>query len=400
MSRRTIALVLALTMWGLVVVFPRPGDAKAPAVLHTAIVASLLPGPAPKSAPGAEPTFAIAADRSQTPTYTKVLQFSLQSLPKEVTLGSCAVRLVMAERYPEDASKDAVLDPVVLGLFKFPLEGTVPEGTAPQPVAGWSVPPKTVAGTAVILRSRSLCKALTPGQTASFLLQTTVREGRVVLFGQSDKPSQAPRLLLTYTLPDAIPGEADWGQIRRDAQHSGRSPWRIYDPGGNYAPTQFAVVPLNGARDRGDLRQSPLLYGGRIFNVQDAPGLDRYQLTARDRSGRVLSDVTVDANQNPIPLPKFIVAGGRDRLYYVSENQIVGYSLGSGSLLARAPEQPLSLTNETPLPTSTPTVGADGSLYASDQQLFARLFPRSRTKAAVAVSISQSRGSNRRRCVE
>src|SRR5271166_1589426 len=322
MLRRTIALVFALTMCSLAVAFPRPAEAKAPATLHTAIAANL---------PGPEPTFAIAADRSQTQLLTKELKFSLESLPKDVTLISCAVRLVMAERYPKETGNEGKFDPVVLGLFKSPVQGS-----APQPLATRSVPPKTAAGTAIILRSGTLCKALAAGQTASFLLQTSVREGKVLLFGQSDIPSQAPRLLLTYSLPDAIPGEADWGQIRRDAQHSGRSPWRIYNPGGNYTPTQFAVVPLNGAGDRGDLRQSPLLYGGRIFNVQDAPGLNRYQLSARDRSGWMLSDVTVDANQNPIPLPKFIVAGGRDRLYYFSENQIVGYSLSSGSLLARA----------------------------------------------------------------
>jgi hypothetical protein len=367
MSGRNKAFVLALTIVGLAAAFPRPGEAKGPRVLHTAIAADLL-GPEQKDLLGPEQKplwpeqFAIAADAKQQPTQTQELQLPLQSLPKDATLSSCAIRLVMAERYPKDTGNEEKRDPVVLGLFKYPLEGT-----PPQPVAAWSVPPKTEARTAIVLRSRSLCAALTPGQAdpARFLLQTSVREGRLVLFGQSDNPSEAPRLLLTYSQPDAVPGEADWSQIRRDAQHSGRSPWRMYDPDGNYIPTQLAVVPLNGALDRGDLRQSPLLYGGKIFNALDAPGLNRYQLVARDRSGSVLSDVTVDANQQPIPLPKFIVAGGRDRLYYFSENQIVGYSLGSGSLLARAPEPPLTLTNETPSSTSTPTVGADGSLYVA-----------------------------------
>jgi hypothetical protein len=353
MSRRDKALVLALTMWGLAAAFP--GIAKAASkVLHTAIVAGL---------PGPEKQFEIAAVIGQKPAQTKDLQFPLQSLPKGVTLDSCAIRLVMAERYPASPKDDEKFDPVVLGLFKSPLQG--PEQ---QPVAAWSVPPKTEKYTAIILRSRSLCAALTPGQPdpAPFVLQTSVREGRVVFFGQDD-PSDAPRLLLTYTQPNALPGEADWSQIRRDAQHSGRSPWRIYDPGGTYAPADVKVYSLNGgsggAKDRGDLRQSPLLYGGEIFNALDLQELNRYQLVARDRrSGQVLSDVKVDQNQQPIPLPTFLVAGGNDRLYYFSENQIAGYNVGSGSLV-RAPEKPLDLTGETLLATSTPTVGADGSLY-------------------------------------
>jgi outer membrane protein assembly factor BamB len=359
MSRRNQGLILVLTIWGLAAAFPRPGEAKHSAELHTAIAAS-LPASEPKQ-------FVIAAKVRQEPEKTKELQFPLQSLPKDVTLSSCAVRLVMAERYPTEIGNEGKFDPVVLSLFKSPLKG--PES---QPVAAWSVPPRTEARTAIILRSRTLCAALTPGQAepARFVLQTSVREGRIVLFGQSD-PSEAPRLLLTYSLPDAVPGEADWSQIRRDAQHSGRSHWRMYDPGGNYTPTQVAVVPLDGAKDRGDLRQSPLLYGSRIFNALDASGLNRYQLVARDRSGQVLSDVTVDggksrldANQQPIPMPKFLVAGGRDRLYFFDENWIFGYSLASGSLLP-APEPPLATTNETLLPTSTPTVGADGSLYVA-----------------------------------
>jgi hypothetical protein len=357
MSSRNKAFVLALAIVGLAAAYPGPGEAKVPGVLHTAVVASL---------PGPEKQFEIAAALGDNPAQTKELQFSLQFLPKDVTLDSCAIRLVMAERYPKEEGNDQVSDPVVLGLFKSPLEKQ--PGKEPQPVAAWSVPPKTEARSAIILRSRSLCTALAPGQAdpARFVLQTSVREGRVVLFGQSDEPSQAPRLLLTYTQPNALPGEADWSQLRRDAQHSGRSPWRIYDPGGAYAPTAVAVVPLNGApggeaKDRADLRQSPLLYGGEIFNALDAPG-KTYQLVARDRSGRVISDVTTNESGQPIPLPKFIAAGGNDRLYYFSENRIVGYNIPSGSL-ARAPEPPLDLTGETLLPTSTPTLGADGSLY-------------------------------------
>ena len=84
----------------------------------------------------------------------------------------------------------------------------------------------------------------------------------------------------------------------------------------------------------------------------------------------MISDVTgVGPNNDPLKLPKFLVAGGRDRLYFFTENQIVGYSLSSGSLV-RAPEPPLDTTDVRLSPTSTPTVGADGSLYlATDKEV-------------------------------
>ena len=255
-----------------------------------------------------------------------------------------------------------------------------------------------------------MCAALTPGQAgpAAFLLQTTVRKGKVVLFGQSDDPSQAPRLLLTYTLPDAEPGEADWSQIRRDAQHSGRSRWHLYDPGGKYTPTQVAVVPLKTdgkpALSRDDLRQSPLLYGGRIFNALDAPGLNRYQLVARDRSGQVLSDVTVEGgkspeneNKKPIELPKFLVAGGRDRLYFFTENSIFGYSLASGSLWCCTGTAP-GHNERNAIVDLDPDARRRRFALPGDRQVRrSRLFPRSSTEAAVAVPVSQSRGTGRRR---
>src|SRR5215467_9545807 len=196
MPRARTVLVFALTILGLVAAFPNPGEAKKPRVLHTAIAANPLP----------TAQFIIAADNRQKPTQEQELQFPMQSLPKDKdALSSCAVRLVMAERYPKDTNNESQFDPVVLGLFQFPAQD--PEA---QPVAAWAVPPKTEKSTAVVLRSKSLCQALTPGQAepARFLLRTTVREGRLVLFGQSDNdnPSDRPRLLLTYNLPNGTPG--------------------------------------------------------------------------------------------------------------------------------------------------------------------------------------------------
>jgi hypothetical protein len=164
---------------------------------------------------------------------------------------------------------------------------------------------------------------------------------------------------LTYDRPNALPGDADWSQIRRDAQRSGRSAWKLYDPDGTYAPTQFVAVPINvpgaEAKVRGDLRQSPLLYGGKIVTVLDA-GPSQYRLVTLDRSGQVLSEVMRNET------PKFLAAGGPGRLYYVAENRILDFDASSLSATAEI----LTAAGETVL--EVPTVGADGSLYVVTNQ--------------------------------
>ncbi len=119
-------------------------------------------------------------------------------------------------------------------------------------VAAINVPPGTSKSTAIVLRSEALCDALQKPvarkaagdqrDLARFELKTTIRDRQGGdVFGATDRPADIPRLLLTYDRPNAFPGDADWSQIRRDAQHSGRSPWKLYDPDG---PTRRPSSPL------------------------------------------------------------------------------------------------------------------------------------------------------------
>jgi outer membrane protein assembly factor BamB len=221
-----------------------------------------------------------------------------------------------------------------------------------------NVLPGTEAGTAIVLRSRDLCSALKPADqqglpnSVQFHLQTSIRDGKVLVFNKAaERLSDVPRLMLTYTLANAVPGNDDWGQIRRDAQHSGRSAWRMFDPDGAYMPTSFKAVAVSAggvvAGNLGDLHQSPLLYGGKIFSVQD-----KYRLIARDRSGAILGEVTREQK------PNYLAAGGRGWLYYVEENAIRAYDLNAGLFPAA---QDVPTMGETMV--EVPTVGADGSLY-------------------------------------
>ena len=321
----------------------QPAEASAPATLQTTLpMADLVPG---------EPVIAVEADINKTPTGTASVRFDLTSLPAGAELASCAVRVVIANKVADDEGGG-----VLLSL----------EAEPQQTLAAKNVPPGTAAKTSVILRSKRLCdylaSALRPDKPVApqFRLSTTTRERKVEIFGKvEDDRSLAPRLMLTYTLAGALPGDADWSQIRRDAQHSGRSAWRMYDPAGAYSPTGFAISPVGTTQIGEDdgpasfaFRQSPLLYDGRLFTVIDG-GVNQYRIRALDRAGRVL------AESPPITQkPRFLAASPRGRLFYAAENRILAYDI-AGAALAPAPEK--DTIPETLL--DVPTAGANGALY-------------------------------------
>jgi PQQ-like domain len=359
MTWRNVLRVLALAAGGLAAALPRAAGAGVPATLNTTIAASTVTTfKKPSDAANVNKivdaeTIPLSANQRKQRTGWADLTFPLDPLPKDAALTVCAIRLVISDAIPPGQDNGVLLE-----LFK----GPALAAQTPEPVvAAKNVPPGTKAGTAIVLRSRNLCSALKPadqqGQPSSvqFHLQTSIRDGNIPLVGWFGKDynsyGRVPRLLLTYTLANALPGDADWSQIRRDAQHTGRSAWRMFDPDGAYMATSFKAVALSAggvvAGNLGDLHQSPLLYGGKIFSVQD-----KYRLIARDRSGAILGEVTREQK------PKYLAAGGRGWLYYVEENVIHGYDLKAG-LFSGADDLPTM--GETMV--EVPTVGADGSLY-------------------------------------
>lgn len=322
---------------GMPLVFAALFAASAAAAQSSAVVAGAI------EPPGAR--LVIAADRDHRPTATAELAFALAPLARDLALTSCALRVVLADAVP--AGDD---NGVILQL----LDAARPPETA-RPVAALRVPPGTPGGAAVVLRSRDLCTALAAplksGAAARLLLRTTIRNGTLALHGATpDTPSQVPRLLLRSE-PAPAPGNAEWSQIRHDAGHGGRSDWRLYDPAGAYTPTTSAARPIPVTDVRTDLRQSPLLYRGRILTVTDL-GASRFRLAAVDRSGAVLDQTTRDE------LPRFLAAGGPGRLAYVAENRILLLDpLALATVLAEIPTP-----DETVL--EAPTIASDGALYA------------------------------------
>ncbi len=298
----------------------------------------------------------IAADEWNRPSATAEFQFHLAPLPRGGGLASCALRVVLDKN-----SSNSDDNGVLLQLFD--------AADSARPVAALRVPPRTTAGSALLLRSKSLCatldKVLKPAGAESgsvkFRLQTTTRNGMLSLAGMAvaasgPPPGHAPRLLIGAYSGDGPAGGADWGQIRQGPGHGGRSDWRLYDPQGRYNATSSVALPIRGQQVRDDLRQSPILDRGRILTVTDL-GAGQFRLAALNRSGAILEQITLR------DLPRFLAAGGAGRLAYASENRILLF----------APRALATLPVALPIPAGetlrdTPTLGRDGALYTVTTQ--------------------------------
>ena len=302
-------------------------------------------------------TITIGSANKNQPSEAGLL-FDLRALPKDMAFTSCALRLVTA--------KDDISPGKDNGLL---LQLSDQAGAA-TPKAAVNLPTQWKANSAVTLRSSSLCRtlegALNKGQIALYL-HTSNRGLNVEFVGASDDLSSVPRLLLTYKLRRNLFVGADWAQIRQDAQHSGRSPGKLYDPDGKFSTRSFTTRSFDATTGKlyGDLKQAPILYDGRIFTVLDSEN-GKYRLIAMSGSGAVL------AEDNNLPEKPVFLLAGRGRLYYVTENAFISYNIGPGPLLGEKTQKDLAsivngkTTLETPL--ASPTIGTDGSLYMVTNQ--------------------------------
>jgi outer membrane protein assembly factor BamB len=183
-----------------------------------------------------------------------------------------------------------------------------------------------------------------PPISTQFRLQTTNPNAEVSFWGrESVEPAKAPRLLLTYVLPNSWPGRADWAQPRRDAQQSGASPWRFYNDKGAYTPVSFAVRPL-GDQIFANVSPPLLLYDRELVAVSGA----NVQLMHAD-----------GAPLRTIPLPvasKRIGISPQGWLYATAENKVIMQPL-QGAL-----QFMIDIGGEETV-LDTPTIGDDGSLY-------------------------------------
>ncbi|HEY3910438.1 MAG TPA: PQQ-binding-like beta-propeller repeat protein [Stellaceae bacterium] len=284
------------------------------------------------------PTVAVSADKFKQPVDRMTLGVYLGAIPANAEINSCTLRLVTASEVPKTQYNG-----VLLQLFDAAQDAKSTKSLAVRPVNA-----DTPAGKVVELSSAGLCQDLKaakpPASTAQLRLQTTNADAQISFYGRAAEPSKSPRLLLTYVLPNSWPGRADWSQPRRDAQQSGRSPWRIYNPDQRYDPSRFSVRPV-GSNSFADVSPPLLLYNRQLVAVSGEANVQ-----FMDANGAVLKTIALDVK------PKFIAISPQGWLYATGENRIVMQPIaGQGRAAIDIPEAQTVL--------NPPTIGADGSLY-------------------------------------
>jgi hypothetical protein len=293
----------------------------------------------------------VSADNKKQPTSEMKLSVYLGAIPPGASLESCRLRLVTSSGLP--AANDNGLS---LQLFD----------AIPKQVAARSIDPGTASKTAIILETKGLCSSLEEtlkkrtaapaAPAAQFRMRTTIANGNIKFYGRPPgASSEAPRLSLTYKLPDSWPGRADWAQGRRDAQHSGRSAWRlynIYNQNESYTPTSFAVRFLGNATFA-EVSPPFLLYRREVLAVSP----DGAAVQMMDGGGTVLKTIPLEVKA------RFIAASQQGWLYVTGASDKIVLQRIEGGEGRIAIEKKAEETVLLP-----PTIGADGSLYVVTSQ--------------------------------
>lgn len=361
------------------VLWASAGEAGRQVTLQTAI-------PATQVLPQQDALITIDADARKQPVGRAELQFDLKALPTGARLENCALRVVLGT---------SVKDGDYTGVY-IQLKAQNPASRQWEIKAGRNLPPGTEKDTALLLRDPALCEALTPGGRTQLRLETESRETAAKIYGDivpidvppdvaartfRFSPAYAPRLVVGYSIDAATLADAEWSQIRRDAQHTGRSPGRLYDPAASYFPTKYTVRPLVTPKSPAVnvLRQSPLLFGGGVWAVFN-PALNDYRIRGLTAAGSPLRET-----RNALPQPKFIAAGPRGPIYYVTEQHIAAFPSDGSAVTAPATDRDYALTylvlgqlarisspSRGPAPSEmtalesireVPTTAADGTIY-------------------------------------
>ncbi len=290
----------------------------------------------------------VRADEKKQSIGMMELQADLAAIPPTAELKSCGLRLVTQSGLP--AASD---NGVHLQLFDVTKDAN---SGKPRQVAAGTIDPGTAPETALLLATKGLCDGLAKAlarkgaNTEDFRLLTTTANARITFYGApGEASSDAPRLLLTYVLPDSWPGRADWAQSRADAQHSGRSSWRMYDANGPATPSQdrFALQTFSGMSLE-NVSPPVLLYDRRILAIKAA------QLTIMNGGGSIVDFIALPVK------PKFIAVSRRGWFYDVGENKIYARLLGSDDRMT------IDAPGETVL--EPPTIGAGGDVYIVTNQ--------------------------------
>ena len=186
----------------------------------------------------------------------------------------------------------------------------------------------------------------------SIQLFTDTRRASSTFYSLSADPSNLPRLVVEYTLPEpSLLQYFSWEQKQHDPEHTGRSPWISTS-----VPTGFTIsevkLPSIGT-GTGSIADYPLIYNGNIYLIYQ--GAKNY-LVCLDFTGKnKIWEKEIGAGRiqrSPAISPQGV-------LFAVTENQITAYDLNKDG---ERMEQPYPLTGKLSNFTDLTTAN-DGSLF-------------------------------------
>jgi outer membrane protein assembly factor BamB len=294
-----------------------------------------------------------------------MLSFPISSIPNNAKLESCKIRLVVSENIPPPSPNAGYQIATLLRLHADPSGSFQTKKFVQKATIDVDVDKGVEQGQPLVFSHPSLCRVIETkrNETSStalvvqFFLSTAMKNRAVAVYMRDDSaPSVRPRLMLSYTPGTAPPGDADWTQIRHDAQHSGRSAWKMYDnPAGDFS--DFKNSPL-AAPKLISVLQSPLLYGGMVVAAKEDP----FSIVALDQKGNQLPGMQSKAKDQST-VTKYLAAAPNGLLYDAMEKSIEALDLRR-SLTGSIPENVTGVgggTRESLV--NVPTIGSDGSLY-------------------------------------
>jgi len=220
------------------------------------------------------------------------------------------------------------------------------------------------------------------GGTMPVSLKTTTPNDNIrIQFYPTDstapQPNYAPRLLVYYTMPVTTMG-ADWRQPYAGERHAPQIGMRYYGA----APASFQTVTLN---DLGSIQKDLIAYNGLIYAVANNPTATSTRLYAIDpitRFQQLVADNLPVAKEMPVIDPF-------GRLYYISENSISVIELLNNY---KRTDNVIRISNGKTLK-SFPTVGSDGSLYLSLNDIIYAYSPFPKNKLIWQYSLGGSTGN-------
>ncbi len=289
--------------------------------------------------------------------YMSYLQFDLSTIPDNVTIESCSLRLVCSI----DPSKNGSIRVFNVLNNQMPSTDISNKQMASVPYADGDFEKNDE-----ILFSGEIDDALQAAldkasDKFTVLLKTTSRDAYAGFYSKNlsaydptdQNPALRPRLIIEYS---PKPSQMAWSGFRADAQHTSRMSWGFGGAKMKLDESQH-IGKVN--QFGGTIQQNMLLYKDNIY-VASSNSSSAYSIYVVDPFAKSTSALTTTEPLNsPTQMPAIDPFG---RLYYVSGNAVDCIDLENDNAITH----PIPIADIDKVKAS-PTIGPDGSLYLASQ---------------------------------